>query len=110
MICQLYTACMCNFLYQRWSTDLNISDFRNIILYIILIYRRYSFVLRIVLLLLAAWMTLLVFNSASVVLPISLGRVLFNAVPVTPFTHGIKCNGERKDPTGFTQFSIVFFG
>uniref|UniRef100_A0A175YF66 RING-type E3 ubiquitin transferase n=1 Tax=Daucus carota subsp. sativus TaxID=79200 RepID=A0A175YF66_DAUCS len=53
---------------------------------------RYSFVLRIVLLLLAAWMTLLVFNSASVVLPISLGRVLFNAVPVTPFTHGIKCN------------------
>ncbi|KAL8097138.1 hypothetical protein AgCh_030293 [Apium graveolens] len=53
---------------------------------------RYSFVFRIVLLLVVAWMTLLVFNSALVVVPISLGRLLFNAVPFLPITHGIKCN------------------
>ncbi|XP_017256136.1 probable E3 ubiquitin ligase SUD1 isoform X2 [Daucus carota subsp. sativus] len=52
----------------------------------------YSFVFRIVLLLVVAWMTLLVFNSALVVIPISLGRLLFNAVPFLPITHGIKCN------------------
>ncbi|XP_071726199.1 probable E3 ubiquitin ligase SUD1 [Rutidosis leptorrhynchoides] len=53
---------------------------------------RYAFVLCIVLLLLAAWMTLLIVNSALVVVPVSLGRVLFNAVPLLPITHGIKCN------------------
>ncbi|CAK7329906.1 unnamed protein product [Dovyalis caffra] len=53
---------------------------------------RYSFVLRIVLLLVVAWMTLLMFNSALIVVPISLGRALFNAIPLLPITHGIKCN------------------
>ncbi|XP_076895484.1 putative E3 ubiquitin ligase SUD1 [Bidens hawaiensis] len=53
---------------------------------------RYMFVVCIVLLLLAAWMTLLIFNSALIVVPVSLGRVLFNAVPLIPITHGIKCN------------------
>ncbi|KAI3769909.1 hypothetical protein L6452_01023 [Arctium lappa] len=53
---------------------------------------RYMFVLCIVLLLLAAWMTLLIVNSALIVVPVSLGRVLFNAVPLLPITHGIKCN------------------
>ncbi|KAJ9159532.1 hypothetical protein P3X46_025037 [Hevea brasiliensis] len=52
----------------------------------------YSFVLRIVLLLVVAWMTLLIFNSALIVVPISLGRALFNAIPFLPITHGIKCN------------------
>ncbi|KAK7319893.1 hypothetical protein RJT34_04621 [Clitoria ternatea] len=52
----------------------------------------YAFVLRIVLLLVIAWMTLLVFNSALIVVPISLGRALFNAIPRLPITHGIKCN------------------
>ncbi|WJX50525.1 putative E3 ubiquitin ligase sud1 [Trifolium repens] len=52
----------------------------------------YAFVLRIVLLLVIAWMTLLVFNSALVVVPISLGRILFNSIPRLPITHGIKCN------------------
>ncbi|KAL4363851.1 hypothetical protein GQ457_04G002620 [Hibiscus cannabinus] len=52
----------------------------------------YSFVVRIVLLLVIAWMTLLVFNSALIVVPISLGRALFNAIPLLPITHGIKCN------------------
>ncbi|OAY39236.1 probable E3 ubiquitin ligase SUD1 isoform X2 [Manihot esculenta] len=51
-----------------------------------------SFVLRIVLLLVVAWMTLLIFNSALIVVPISLGRALFNAIPLLPITHGIKCN------------------
>ncbi|KAJ4967530.1 hypothetical protein NE237_019379 [Protea cynaroides] len=52
----------------------------------------YGFVLRIVLLLVLAWMTLLLFNSALIVVPISLGRALFNIVPLLPITHGIKCN------------------
>ncbi|KAK1430314.1 hypothetical protein QVD17_12963 [Tagetes erecta] len=53
---------------------------------------RYGFVLCIVLLLLVAWMTLLIFNSAIIVVPIFLGRALFNSVPLLPITHGIKCN------------------
>ncbi|KAG8368410.1 hypothetical protein BUALT_Bualt15G0042600 [Buddleja alternifolia] len=53
---------------------------------------RWAFVLRIVLLLVVAWMTLLVFNSTLIVVPISLGRALFNALPLLPITHGIKCN------------------
>ncbi|KAK9109242.1 hypothetical protein Sjap_017302 [Stephania japonica] len=52
----------------------------------------YGFVLRIVLLLVLAWMTLLLFNSALIVVPISLGRALFNNIPLLPITHGIKCN------------------
>lgn len=38
-------------------------------------------------------MTLLVFNSLLIVIPVSLGRTLFNALPLLPVTHGIKCNG-----------------
>ncbi|KAI3789294.1 hypothetical protein L2E82_02087 [Cichorium intybus] len=53
---------------------------------------RYGFVVCIVLLLLAAWMTLLIFNSALIVVPISLGRALFNGVPPFIIIHGIKCN------------------
>ncbi|XP_024465985.1 probable E3 ubiquitin ligase SUD1 isoform X2 [Populus trichocarpa] len=52
----------------------------------------YSFALRIVLLLVVAWMSLLIFNSVLIVVPISLGRALFNAIPLLPITHGIKCN------------------
>ncbi|KAF9623070.1 hypothetical protein IFM89_036206 [Coptis chinensis] len=52
----------------------------------------YGFVLRIVLLLVLAWMTLLVFNSTLIIVPISLGRALFNSIPRLPITHGIKCN------------------
>ncbi|KAG0495508.1 hypothetical protein HPP92_000199 [Vanilla planifolia] len=52
----------------------------------------YGFVLRIVLLLVLAWMTLLLFNAAVVIVPISIGRTMFNAIPRLPFTHGIKCN------------------
>ncbi|XP_059652910.1 probable E3 ubiquitin ligase SUD1 isoform X2 [Cornus florida] len=52
----------------------------------------YGFVLRIVLLLVVAWMTLLIFNSALVVVPVYLGRAIFNAIPLLPITHGIKCN------------------
>ncbi|XP_076956303.1 putative E3 ubiquitin ligase SUD1 isoform X2 [Bidens hawaiensis] len=53
--------------------------------------KRYMFVVCIVLLLLAAWITLLIFNSALILVPVSLGRMLFNAVPLL-ITHGIKCN------------------
>ncbi|KAL4581184.1 hypothetical protein LXL04_017394 [Taraxacum kok-saghyz] len=53
---------------------------------------RYGFVLCIVLLLVMAWMTLLIFNSTVIVIPIFLGRALFNSIPLLPITHGIKCN------------------
>lgn len=49
----------------------------------------------IVLLLLAAWITLLVINSALIVGPVSLGRALFNATPFLPITHGMKNNGKK---------------
>uniref|UniRef100_A0A0E0Q0M4 RING-type E3 ubiquitin transferase n=1 Tax=Oryza rufipogon TaxID=4529 RepID=A0A0E0Q0M4_ORYRU len=52
----------------------------------------YGFVLRIVLLLVLAWMTLLIFNAGMIVIPISLGRLVFEAIPRLPITHGIKCN------------------
>ena len=42
-------------------------------------------------------MTLLMFNSMLIVVPISLGRALFNAIPLLPITHGIKCNGNVVD-------------
>ncbi|XP_023879300.1 probable E3 ubiquitin ligase SUD1 isoform X1 [Quercus suber] len=53
---------------------------------------RYGFVLRIVLLLVVAWITLLIFNSTLIVVPISIGRAIFNVIPLLPITHGIKCN------------------
>ncbi|XP_019243432.1 PREDICTED: probable E3 ubiquitin ligase SUD1 isoform X2 [Nicotiana attenuata] len=53
---------------------------------------RSAFVLRIVLLLTVAWMTLLMLNAALIIVPISLGRVLFSVFPRLPVTHGIKCN------------------
>ncbi|KAJ9705093.1 hypothetical protein PVL29_003241 [Vitis rotundifolia] len=65
---------------------------------------RYGFVLRIVLLLVVAWMTLLIFNSALIVVPISLGRALFNAIPLLPITHGIKCNGNVVDELFLQSF------
>ncbi|KAG7540451.1 Zinc finger RING-CH-type [Arabidopsis thaliana x Arabidopsis arenosa] len=52
----------------------------------------YNFVVRIILLLLVAWVTLLIFSSALIVVPVSLGRALFSAIPLLPTTHGIKCN------------------
>ena len=66
--------------------------------WIFIVTSSYGFVLRIVLLLVVAWMTLLVFNSALIVVPISLGRAIFNAIPLLPITHGIKCNGMQLIP------------
>jgi len=63
------------------------------------IHDRYGFVLRIVLLLVLAWMTLLLFNAAVIVVPVSIGRALFNAIPRLPITHGIKCNGMHGNYT-----------
>ncbi|XP_011625609.1 probable E3 ubiquitin ligase SUD1 isoform X2 [Amborella trichopoda] len=52
----------------------------------------YGFVIRIILLLFLAWMTLLLFNSALIVGPVSLGRATFSTIPRLPITHGVKCN------------------
>lgn len=50
----------------------------------------YHFFLRILLLLVLAWITLLLSNLVLIVVPISLGRALFNAIPLLPLTRGIK--------------------
>lgn len=60
--------------------------------------------LRIVLLLVVAWMTLLVFNSALIVVPTSLGRTIFDVIPFLPITHGIKCNGNF-----FCNYVVSYF-
>ncbi|BBN02416.1 E3 ubiquitin-protein ligase MARCH6 [Marchantia polymorpha subsp. ruderalis] len=52
----------------------------------------YKFVLRIVLLLFSAWITLLAFNSAMVLLPVSLGRGIFSLFSQLPIARGAKCN------------------
>nr|XP_043620023.1 probable E3 ubiquitin ligase SUD1 [Erigeron canadensis] len=53
---------------------------------------RYAFVRGIVLLLMMAWMTLLIVISASIVVPLSIGRVLLNAsVRFLPISHGTNC-------------------
>jgi E3 ubiquitin-protein ligase MARCH6 len=56
----------------------------------------YQFASRIVLLLLGAWLTLLAFNSTMVLLPISIGRVIFTSFSRLPITRGAKCNGEKR--------------
>eukprot|EP01018_Ginkgo_biloba_P024620 Gb_37944 [translate_table: standard] len=52
----------------------------------------FKFAIRILVLLIGAWLTLLSFNSAMIVVPISLGRALFVSIPRLPITHGVKCN------------------
>ncbi|CAN6826626.1 unnamed protein product [Brassica oleracea] len=71
---------------------------------------KYIFVLRVVLLLLAAWVTLLLFNTALMVVPVSLGRALFNAIPTLPITHGIKCNDLYAFVIGTYAFWIIISG
>eukprot|EP00249_Psilotum_nudum_P023520 c28905_g1_i2 orf=77-3538(+) len=52
----------------------------------------YEFVVRIVLLLFGAWVTLLSFNSAMILLPVSLGRAMFSSLSHLPITYSVKCN------------------
>ncbi|CAM6094443.1 unnamed protein product [Calypogeia fissa] len=52
----------------------------------------YKFVLRIVMLLIGAWITLLAVNSAMVLVPVTLGRGLFSLFSQLPIAHGAKCN------------------
>lgn len=52
----------------------------------------YKFVLRIGLLLFGAWVTLLIFNSVVVLLPVSLGRAAFASILCLLAIHGVKCN------------------
>lgn len=89
----------------RTSILLNASDIFFVVVvlcFLILSCRRYVFVLRIVLLLVMAWMTLLIVNSALVVVPVSIGRTLFNHIPLLPVTHGVKCNGNKIDSNWFS--------
>ena len=86
-----------NFLSNSNSFECFWNRFCYDLMFFVLSFSRYGFVLRIVLLLVLAWMTLLLVNSALIVAPISLGRALFNSIPRLPITHGIKCNGNMID-------------
>ncbi|XP_024527152.1 probable E3 ubiquitin ligase SUD1 [Selaginella moellendorffii] len=52
----------------------------------------YKFAVRIVLLLLGAWLTMLVFNSSLIVLPVSVGRAIVTSFSRLPITRGANCN------------------
>ncbi|MCO5559734.1 hypothetical protein L7F22_013336 [Adiantum nelumboides] len=52
----------------------------------------YIFAFRILLLLTGAWVSLLVFNSTMMVLPVSLGRAIFSSISRLPIAYGVKCN------------------
>lgn len=54
--------------------------------------------MRIGLLLLAAWLTLLLINTALLILPITIGRAIFASFLELPMIHGAKCNGELCNP------------
>lgn len=97
-------------LYFQYSCHNCIDWFLTLLLtlYCLLYYSRYGFVLRIVLLLVIAWMTLLVINSALIVVPISLGRALFNAIPLLPITHGVKCNGNIVNWVTYSSHASCF--
>ncbi|CAI9769956.1 unnamed protein product [Fraxinus pennsylvanica] len=62
----------------------------------------WNFELRIVLLLLVAWMILHVFNSMLIVRPVTTGQAVFYSLPTT---HSIKCNGDE-----VLEFCLVRFG
>eukprot|EP00897_Mesotaenium_endlicherianum_P009194 jgi/Mesen1/8302/ME000451S07505 len=51
-----------------------------------------DFAVRIALLLLAAWTTLLVFNTSMTVVPVLIGRAVFGWFTRLPFTQGAQCN------------------
>eukprot|EP00249_Psilotum_nudum_P023521 c28905_g1_i3 orf=461-3532(+) len=52
----------------------------------------YEFIVRIVMLLFGAWVTLLSFNSVMILLPVSLGRTIFSSLSHLPITYSVKCN------------------
>ncbi|KAH7307266.1 hypothetical protein KP509_22G052000 [Ceratopteris richardii] len=61
----------------------------------------YIFAFRIILLLLGAWLSLLVFNSTMLVLPVSLGRGIFSLISSLPIAYGLKCNDLYAFNIGF---------
>ena len=82
------------YIYYDLEFAQDYMNLNNVSIFEAFTFCRYSFALRIVLLLVMAWMTLLIFNAGIIVIPISLGRLVFEAVPRLPITHGIKCNGN----------------
>ncbi|CAN7015799.1 unnamed protein product [Brassica rapa subsp. trilocularis] len=72
--------------------------------------QEYNLQLRITLLLLVASVTLLLVHSTLIVVPVSLGRALFNAIPVLPIRHGIKCSDLYAFFTGTYVFWTTISG
>lgn len=64
------------------SEQVFVSFLLNQLIYFLHFCRRYGFLICIVLLLLAAWMTLLIFNSALTVILISLGHPFFTCTSI----------------------------
>ncbi|KAI3938388.1 hypothetical protein MKW98_015287 [Papaver atlanticum] len=53
-----------------------------------------TFVFRVVLLVVLAWIMLLLFSSSLIIVSLPLGRVLLSSISNIPITHSIKCNGN----------------
>ncbi|KAH7425122.1 hypothetical protein KP509_11G040700 [Ceratopteris richardii] len=53
---------------------------------------KYTFVFRILQLLMGAWLSLLLFNTTMMVLPLSLGRKIFSVISHLSFANGMKCS------------------
>ncbi|KAI3938377.1 hypothetical protein MKW98_015276 [Papaver atlanticum] len=52
----------------------------------------YTFVLRVVLLVILVWIPLLLLNSSLIIVFLPLGRVLFSSISYHSIIHGVKCN------------------
>ncbi|KAI3833452.1 hypothetical protein MKX03_027196 [Papaver bracteatum] len=55
-------------------------------------YNGFTFVHRVVLLVVLAWITLLLFNSSMIIVSLQLGRAVFSFISNLPITRDIKCN------------------
>jgi E3 ubiquitin-protein ligase MARCH6 len=54
-----------------------------------------------------AWLTVVVFNSAMLIFPISLGRALLIAIPQLPVAGGLKSNDMFTFAVGFCIISTI---
>ncbi|KAJ7944445.1 E3 ubiquitin-protein ligase MARCH6 [Quillaja saponaria] len=68
------------------------------------------FVLRIILLLVLAWMTMLIFNSAMMALPILLGHTLLNDLPHFLISNGLKNNDLHSFTAGICIIRALSLG
>lgn len=69
---------------------------------------RRSAAVSMVLLVVLAWLTLLIFNATLLVVPVSVGRSLLFTIPQLPVAGALKSNGNDCTPQ-FTRIVFYFF-